>query len=188
MDKKGSTNERIFLLTALLTPIALYIFNFGFGLWSTHDNWAKMGSALGGIYSAIFAFLAYRLLATQKELLHNQVETQHNQFVVSRTLDSVNNALQAIARYIEENPNILREINSIGAKQFDGFLKAHQVLFFNFNTIQSGLIGLRSGYIGTSYEVYIYQIENESSAILGRNEYLKLVQMFNQVVYLKKPL
>ncbi|RJE76357.1 hypothetical protein BGP78_13190 [Pseudoalteromonas sp. MSK9-3] len=183
MKKSTSEIESIVLLCLLLAPVIIYGIQFGFGVWSSHKNWAEMGSALGGVYSAIFAFLAYRLLVTQKELLFSQVQAQHNQFHISQTMTSTNEALKTISHYIELHPHIQKDILNTTPNNYYNFLKSHPVLFFNFNTIQSGLKGLRAGYMGTPYETYIYQIENDSSAILGRDEYLKLVNIFDQEVY-----
>ncbi|MBL4830671.1 MAG: hypothetical protein JKY55_12420 [Aliivibrio sp.] len=53
----------VFIL--LLLPIAFYANSFGIGIWNSHKNWGVMGSAIGGIYTAIFAFLTLLVLICQ---------------------------------------------------------------------------------------------------------------------------
>ncbi|HEN8735876.1 TPA: hypothetical protein U8207_004324 [Pseudomonas putida] len=64
----------------LFTPVALYAYTFGLGIWSTHDDWAKMGSALGGIYapilSALTLYLIYRQLRLQAVIHVDQMDWQ----------------------------------------------------------------------------------------------------------------
>ncbi len=33
---------------ALIGPVTLYGYVFGFGLWDSNEDWARMGSAVGG--------------------------------------------------------------------------------------------------------------------------------------------
>lgn len=67
----------------LSIPIAIYIYQFGIGIWDTHDDWAKMGSALGGIYapilSALTLYMIYRQLRLQAVIHVDQMNWQELQ-------------------------------------------------------------------------------------------------------------
>jgi hypothetical protein len=57
----------IFLvLIVIFSPILAYAYTFGFGIWASHDEWSKMGSALGGIYSPIIAVATLCFLYRQQ--------------------------------------------------------------------------------------------------------------------------
>lgn len=53
------------LVTIISLPLLAYVKAFGIGIWSDHVNWGIMGSAIGGIYTAIFAFLTLLVLVGQ---------------------------------------------------------------------------------------------------------------------------
>lgn len=64
------------ILLLFFVPIMLYMFKFGIGLWGTHDDWALMGTALGGIYgpitSVITCLILFIQIKTQREDKYNQ--------------------------------------------------------------------------------------------------------------------
>ncbi|MBV4508389.1 hypothetical protein HU751_026490 [Pseudomonas sp. BW13M1] len=76
----GTRNTFIIFGIILLTPIAIYAWQFGIGIWKTHDDWAKMGSALGGIYapilSALTLYMIYRQLRLQAVIHLDQMDWQ----------------------------------------------------------------------------------------------------------------
>jgi uncharacterized membrane protein len=53
------------LLAIVITPIALYVKQFGFGLWENHDDWAKMGDFFGGVLGTILTTISIVFLAVQ---------------------------------------------------------------------------------------------------------------------------
>ena len=53
------------LISLLALPMVIYVKIFGFGVWTSHKELGVMGSAIGGIYSAIFAFLTLLVLIGQ---------------------------------------------------------------------------------------------------------------------------
>ncbi|NIG19346.1 hypothetical protein F3J37_11755 [Pantoea sp. Al-1710] len=57
----------ILVVFVYLLPIVFYASVFGIGIWKSHDDWAKMGSALGGIYSPLIAFTTLLLLFRQQQ-------------------------------------------------------------------------------------------------------------------------
>lgn len=66
----------IFTLILLFLPATLYFYKFGFGLWETHEDWAKMGGFFGGVLGPILAsfslfFLGYQYhLQTEDRLIN----------------------------------------------------------------------------------------------------------------------
>ena len=40
----------------LIAPIFLYVWQFGFGLWSDQNDWANLGGYLSGLYTPILTF------------------------------------------------------------------------------------------------------------------------------------
>lgn len=88
----------IFLLTAtiLLTPIGLYIYKFGFGLWDTTTSWSELGGYIGGIYAPILTFLTLLVLCVQIYLMqqqNNQALMQQQECILTEYLLELTNAL-----------------------------------------------------------------------------------------------
>lgn len=61
----------ILAVFVFLSPVIFYASVFGVGLWQSHDDWAKMGNALGGIYSPLIAFTTLVLLYRQQQFNEN---------------------------------------------------------------------------------------------------------------------
>ncbi len=90
------------LLSILVAPIAIYSLQFGFGIWSKHEDWATMGSALGGIYSPIIALLAFFVIFAQTRV--QLLSEQH-----SRDMVYIHDAKQDFNFYIERLDSVLSE-------------------------------------------------------------------------------
>lgn len=85
----------------LLVPIAVYVYQFGFGIWSSHDEWAKMGSALGGLYAPILSvltlYMIYRQLRLQAVIHVDQMDwqklqtlRQHGVYLCEKLKENIN--------------------------------------------------------------------------------------------------
>ncbi len=57
----------ILAVFVFLSPVIVYASVFGIGVWQSHDDWSKMGGALGGIYSPLIAFTTLLLLYRQQQ-------------------------------------------------------------------------------------------------------------------------
>ncbi|MBN6792126.1 hypothetical protein JRG49_19300 [Pseudomonas fulva] len=64
-------------LLMLALPMVIYSYQFGFGIWPAHEDWSRMGGALGGIYSPMIALLTLALLYRQQKF----AESSHEQTV-----------------------------------------------------------------------------------------------------------
>lgn len=80
LRKLGIKKTFIIFGIILLIPLMIYAYQFGLGIWSTHDDWAKMGSALGGIYTPILStltlYMIYRQLRLQAAIHVDQMDWQ----------------------------------------------------------------------------------------------------------------
>ena len=72
------------VIAILMMPLAFYAYQFGFGLWDSHREWAEMGSAIGGLYTPILSILTFGVLLKQFHLQKNM--HAHEQRVVSRDI------------------------------------------------------------------------------------------------------
>lgn len=83
LRKLGIKKTFIIFGIILLIPLAIYTYQFGLGIWPTHDGWAKMGSALGGIYAPILSvltlYMIYRQLRLQAVIHVDQMDWQRLQ-------------------------------------------------------------------------------------------------------------
>ncbi|WP_042482157.1 hypothetical protein [Vibrio diazotrophicus] len=84
----------------LISPILVYLYQFGFGIWDSHDDWAKMGSAFGGIYAPILTaltiYLLYKQLTLQREMHDSQVRLN----VIRDTKDKAKETIRAIENHL----------------------------------------------------------------------------------------
>mgnify|MGYP003633155788 CR=1 FL=1 len=55
----------VFVVIVIALPIAMYLYQFGFGLWSSHADWGIMGSYFGGVLGPIITSISLAFLAIQ---------------------------------------------------------------------------------------------------------------------------
>ncbi|PKG80057.1 hypothetical protein CXF80_18110 [Shewanella sp. Actino-trap-3] len=108
---------------ALILPITLYIYKFGFGLWDKHSDWALMGSYFGGVVGPIITsisivFLGYQL---REQLIQRKSENLEKDILhlipkLSDALreESFNSALRISALLYKEK---IASDDSEGAKE-----------------------------------------------------------------------
>ena len=80
-------NRRYYFIAAvviLILPITLYISQFGVGLWQSHQQWAEMGSAIGGIYAPILSILT--LFVVLMQFRTQKLMQIHQERVTSREI------------------------------------------------------------------------------------------------------
>jgi thiamine phosphate synthase YjbQ (UPF0047 family) len=102
--RKLGTKTTFFVFgVILLIPILFYWYQFGIGIWSAHDDWAKMGGALGGIYAPILSVLTlyviYRQMRLQAVIHRDQMKWQklqayhqHGIYMCDRIKEEVKNS------------------------------------------------------------------------------------------------
>jgi len=71
-------------ITILILPIALYAYQPGIVIWTSHREWAEMGSAIGGLYAPILSLLTLFVLAKQFQI-QKQMHV-HEQRATSREI------------------------------------------------------------------------------------------------------
>ncbi|WP_407546946.1 hypothetical protein [Vibrio parahaemolyticus] len=64
---------------ALISPVMFYSSVFGFGLWDNNEDWARMGSAVGGLYAPILSLFTFMLLGLQ---LYRQNQVDNHNYVI----------------------------------------------------------------------------------------------------------
>lgn len=101
--RKLGAKKTFFIFGAILSiPLVIYTYEFGVGIWSTHDDWAKMGSALGGIYAPILSvltlYMIYRQLRLQAVIHIDQMDwqklqtsRQHGLYLCEKLKESIKN-------------------------------------------------------------------------------------------------
>jgi hypothetical protein len=145
----------------LITPIVLYISTFGSELSAIHSRWGEMGSAMSGIYSPIFAFLALIVLVMQVLLQYQINFHQYDQTYIQEARSEVQYYLEQMDRELAKNldsgVNIrdflhsafeLADINELSSKQFfeiaREFNRIHPRVCAIWSAIYTIFAGLRS--------------------------------------------
>ncbi|EKO3403001.1 hypothetical protein N6C02_004319 [Vibrio fluvialis] len=86
----------------LVTPILFYIYQFGFGLWSEHSDWASMGSALGGLYTPILALLTLAVLVKQLQIQAQSRDYEQRETSRKLVFDMVEKFAQKIEERLDD--------------------------------------------------------------------------------------
>jgi hypothetical protein len=87
----------LLILSALVAPLAIYVWTFGPELSREHPRWAEMGSAMSGIYTPILALLTLAVLAAQVRLQASMNRHTFDQAYVQEARDQISFALQQLA-------------------------------------------------------------------------------------------
>jgi hypothetical protein len=108
----------VMLFAMLVTPVVIYSCQFGFGVWTAHEDWSRMGSALGGLYSPMIAFLTLILLYRQQKFS----ESSHEKTV--RT-ELVRNAVNKGETNVMLAAKALEKLNDSDHCQFRALLESY---------------------------------------------------------------
>ena len=110
-------------LIILISPIAIYSYQFGFGIWGAHEDWSRMGSALGGLYSPIIALLTLALLYRQQKFSESSheknVRTELVRNAVNKGETNVMLAAKALEKLNERELNQFRVLLESYVEQRD---------------------------------------------------------------------
>ena len=110
MNEKKDENRQVagavillILATVLISPLALYIHQFGYVLSTDHQKWAEFGSALSGIYSPIIAFLALLILVAQFNSQKALSKHQFDQTFIESTRKEINYFIEKLDSNLQNN-------------------------------------------------------------------------------------
>ncbi len=101
----------------VLAPVGIYTYQFGFGIWDSNQDWANMGSAIGGLYTPILSFFTIFIIGMQ--LWRQNQSEAHSQLLwfIDRNLVGGNKALKNFKEY-------LKSVNVDGVIVSDSFADA----------------------------------------------------------------
>ena len=149
----------ITIATALLLPIVVYIWQFGWRISSDHTRWGELGSAMSGIYTPVLALATLAVLVMQVRLqaeMHRHERDQAHvqqagadiEFyvqrldVVSATAAAHGNTVRDVLHGQFQPPNAL-ELDSerlrTVAKEIDGAFPQVLALTYAIQAILAGL-------------------------------------------------
>lgn len=98
----------------LFAPIAVYSYQFGFGIWSGHEDWSRMGSALGGLYSPMIALLTLALLYRQQKFSESSHERTARTELVRNAVNKGETNIMLAAKAMEKlNEQDLRRFRAL---------------------------------------------------------------------------
>ena len=103
MAKNSSLSDKTKILVIeliigvmLIAPIIIYVYKFGFGLWSSNDDWARMGSFFGGIYTPILTLMMVLVLIRQTNIINNNSNYDYIRNSQTRALEHLSAVTEAI--------------------------------------------------------------------------------------------
>ncbi|MGS3180323.1 hypothetical protein ACB265_13020 [Aeromonas dhakensis] len=80
----------------LLLPILAYMYRFGLGLWEMPNEWADLGSYVGGIYTPILSLITLAVISVQIFIQNQQFQhslIQHQEGQIKEYLAALEDAL-----------------------------------------------------------------------------------------------
>lgn len=98
----------VILYILLIAPILIYTHEFGWAITANHTRWSEMGSAMSGIYSPIFSFLALLVLIAQTKSQNQINEHQYDQSFILEARGDIHYYLDQLDRALEVEikPNV----------------------------------------------------------------------------------
>lgn len=96
------------LCLLLIAPILIYTHEFGWTITANHTQWSEMGSAMSGIYSPLFSFLALLVLIAQTKSQKQINEHQYDQSFILEARGDIHYFLDQLERALEVEikPNV----------------------------------------------------------------------------------
>ena len=108
----------LLLLVVLILPIALYVYQFGGELSSSHQRWAEFGSAISGIYSPMIALLAFLILVGQFRSQIEMNKHQYDQTYIESNRNELNYFTEKLAESLEKKHKSGMKIREYLEKHF----------------------------------------------------------------------
>jgi hypothetical protein len=173
-EKVNSMKSRYIVLAigasflVLVAPIGFYTWKFGLGLWSSHEDWAFLGTTIGGLYTPILSLLTLVLLGYQS-LRQTKIE-QHNQDVwyIERAISSGNKSLSImddiLTKLRDMNHSVTYKPNKLEVAQM--YLFGHGSLHSPYSAEPQISQELRGMFFINS-DIYFEQLGN----LKGKGEY-----------------
>ncbi|MEN0678902.1 hypothetical protein [Plesiomonas shigelloides] len=93
----------LILSSIVVMPIGFYAHTFGFGIWEKHNDWGVMGSALGGIYTSIFALLTLLILIGQTIFQLQAHRYSSDMIYISDNKDEYNELFDKLSQLLSDN-------------------------------------------------------------------------------------
>jgi hypothetical protein len=125
------------------TPITFYVNKFGFGVWDSHEDWARMGSFFGGIIGPIITSISLLFLAWQIGLQTKQRKDESTLHVCAECEADINTYL----------PKIIIFVNNIEKLEAMKVALAKNKVLIEQNKKEEALETIK-GYISTELAVF----------------------------------
>jgi hypothetical protein len=153
---------RLLLMGVAAAPLALYIRIFGTEVSTDHTRWAEFGTAIGGMYSPLLAFLTLAVLAQQVRLqaqmnvhasdqAYLQQAREDIEFYCTQMMEAVNKTAlpgKTFRVLLHESfkPESSSELDTVELRQLAANIHAHMPPVFDFwASIYPILTGLDAG-------------------------------------------
>ena len=89
-------------MVVFISPVVLYGYQFGIGLWSEHSKWAELGSFLSGVYSPVIALFAFIVLLVQASWQSKINKYQYDISYISANRDVIDYYIEKMEQYLEK--------------------------------------------------------------------------------------
>lgn len=93
------------VVIVIALPIATYLYQFGFGIWSSHEDWGIMGSYFGGILGPIITSISLAFLAVQIRAQTNQRSEEAALHVCSECESDITSYIPKVKEFIQNSEN-----------------------------------------------------------------------------------